>query len=178
MRLILALLAYVVACSGFLLLNNSPNGGPMSDVTPSIVPAASTTGVLAASTETHPTLIEINAARATNNLSPIQFSTAIKSVAATRTSEMSKNYQYSHTRSDGTDYSALLERQDYSFSCENLQLQETSSINDAVASWLQSDSHRNCLLRQDIVSAALSVERFGTDHDVRLYVLVFIATSK
>jgi len=177
MRLFIFLLAYVVVLSGFLLLNGVNSSEPLSISRAVAVPDGSN-NVLALTTESYPLLLEINRKRISIGLEPVQFNTIIESVTRTRSREMSRDFQYSHTRNDGSDYSALFANSPYSFSCENLQLQDNSSIDTAVTSWLQSDSHRSCLLHKDIAKAAVSIERFGNDQNMELYVFVFIAASE
>jgi uncharacterized protein YkwD len=142
--------------------------------------------VLAASTfvaPTDPLLTQINAYRSANGVPPLQENDALKAVTDVRVDEMKTHNYFAHTRSDGTDFSALLTLNNFgaTYACENLQLQVGNNASTALEAWKNSPSHRRCLLDPRVRSAQVSyilydsVDYAGTT--VETYIYSFIATE-
>lgn len=89
---------------------------------------------------------------------------------------------YSHNRSDGTTFAALLERDQvpYRSACENLQLQAGSDYRQALRSWLDSPAHYDCLMHPDMKTAGIAYQLYDKiafdSVEQEMFVFTFIAT--
>jgi uncharacterized protein YkwD len=165
----MALALYALLLGGFLLYpRNTTTTIAQIDVTAGAA-------VLGATFEQTPELVYINSLRVEWGLPALQSDGDLKNVADSRSSEMSSSFTYSHVRPDGGDYSDLLSSSSNEvFSCENLQLQSSQSVVEAVDTWLKSPSHEICLMNPRTTRAALSIEKFG-DAEMTSWLFVFIA---
>lgn len=157
MRLVLALVSYFIFVSTVILINNDASKQDIyatNRATPAVLSAVSE--------ETRPYLEAINELRINNGAKPVLFSARLEAIANQRVAEMSLSYTYSHTRNDGSSFSSLLPKEtQIKYACENLQLQTSSSLEEALQAWMSSSVHKNCLLSDNISSAGLSYMIFG-----------------
>jgi len=122
----------------------------------------------------------INKVRIASGSTQLQFDVEIDSVARQRTTEMVSEQYYAHERKDGTYFDNLFSTAK-KHSCENLQLQTGNSIEKAVQAWIDSPSHKKCLLSPSLSKAAVSVTEFmpgsGGTTNQKTYLFAFIAAS-
>lgn len=98
----------------------------------------------------------INSYRVERGLNELSNSDDLESIAEIRTADMLNRQYYSHTSPDGLTYNAYF--QGYKgYSCENLNLLESSNIDDTISSWINSESHRKCLLSDRLAYAGYSI---------------------
>lgn len=118
--------------------------------------------VLASSTELTQTqrlfLNKINALRTDAGVDELAYSEDIEKLTDFRVSDMSSREYYSHRTPDGTDYSNYLNNFNIetSSSCENLQLQIGSDIDEAIEAWKNSRSHYLCVINPKLNKIAFS----------------------
>lgn len=123
-------------------------------------------------------LEQINQTRVSEGLSELHSDEELQRVTAIRAQEIVSSKRYQHERADGSIFTALLTPGGNP--CENLQLQTSLSITQAVQAWLNSPAHKACLLSSGVREAALHVEFFdriqmGNDGQHDVYVFVYIA---
>jgi len=144
----------------------------------------STTAVLGSQTtvqaeNTSTLLNSINTARLNSGLLALNYDDAeLQQVTKVRAAEMVAGQYYSHKTASGGSFDDLLG--DY-YACENLQLQPSNSVDEAVVAWLKSPPHRECLLSAKTSKAAVSVAKLNTAsygaEQTDNYIFVFIASE-
>jgi len=87
----------------------------------------------------------INQERIRQGVSQLSMSSQLSTIAATRATDMIENRYYSHISDNGSDYTSLFNEKS-SFSCENLDLSSSDSPDYIFNDWLNSPSHKSCLL--------------------------------
>jgi uncharacterized protein YkwD len=163
---------------GALLINSSVDNNDAREQLPQ---------VLAASTAVEPSdsmLEAVNAFRQQNGLNILQMSSELKQLTTFRVSDMVASQYYSHRSRDGTSYADII--RDFLpssvSSCENLQLQNSDDINQAVLAWSKSLSHKECLLNSKLNVGAVSVAHFddvsnSSDDSEASFVFTFIGSN-
>lgn len=87
----------------------------------------------------------VNRARSNYGVSLIVKDSQLAKIAGFRAEDMKSRRYYAHTTPDGLTYAAYFENQ-VGNSCENLNLTESTSFSATINDWLDSLSHRDCLL--------------------------------
>lgn len=87
----------------------------------------------------------LNRSRADDGSSSVAVDPQLMQVAGIRADDMRSREYYAHVNPDGMTYAAYLQEPDGA-SCENLNLLESSDLNRSISVWLDSNSHRQCLL--------------------------------
>ncbi len=130
-----------------------------------------------------PLLNAINDYRMQNGQAALQFSSAINQLVEYRISDMVTNHYYAHKSLDNSTYADLIDTyiDKSTVSCENLQLQNNQQIQEAVAAWSNSSSHKNCLLNPRLTRGAVISSYYddianGTDNSAT-YVFAFIGSN-
>jgi uncharacterized protein YkwD len=126
----------------------------------------------------------VNQTRVTNGLPSLQKDATLSRIAQQRAMDMQQNSYYAHKSPDGKFYYDLLYEQQigFNYSCENLDLQFTTTPNDYVSDWMNSNKgHRECLLNDSINRAGYAVALVNTGsytaNNVPTYIIVAIHTS-
>lgn len=134
--------------------------------------------VLAATTavQSNPLLSEINAYRRSAGLTAVLPSETNQSIAEIRATEITRYSAYSHTRPTTGGIFSDLYRELPAQSCENLQLQSTSAIDEAVRAWMNSEGHKQCLLHPESRYAGIAIETLLLPGEPS-YVFTYIASS-
>lgn len=125
----------------------------------------------------------VNTERKKQGLPSLERSQLLTDVAKARAADMQKNGYYAHQAPDGTYYFDLLKGTDYaeSYSCENLNLRFSTGPQGYVNGWLDSQSHKRCLLHSDTTRAGYAVVRlspFEGSEDLPSYVVVAIHATE
>ncbi len=123
-----------------------------------------------------PLLQEINEYRAKAGVQPLTISDTNQSIADTRTGEIVDHFAYTHTRPSGGIFSDLF-TQLPAQSCENLQLQQSTNIKEAVEAWMNSTGHRSCLLHPESRYAGISVNKLIDTSNGPSYIITYIGSS-
>lgn len=100
----------------------------------------------------------------------------LNKIAQMRAEDMHKQQYYAHTSPNGllfTDYFSSVGIDDIPSSCENLLLSEAIDSTQVIHEWLQSESHKECLLREDVSRVGVAKVAFDTELQLQLYVTVF-----
>jgi uncharacterized protein YkwD len=90
---------------------------------------------------------------------------------------------YSHTTPESTTYADYLDdyKVESGFSCENLQLQVGSDINQAIDAWQKSSSHYKCLIEPRLRTIGFSHQLYetvsGDNGQKQLFVFSMIAVQ-
>lgn len=125
---------------------------------------------------------QINTLRAEKGLKPLKQSTELDTVADLRAADMSKNAYYAHRSPTGELFDDIMTRQgitDIGYACENLNMAETSDAGGFIKSWLNSGSHRQCLLDDRTDSAGYAITKIHVSNGIPInqYVVVAIYTQ-
>lgn len=122
---------------------------------------------------------EINEERVSRNVQRLRTTSELETASTIRAEEIARTNTYSHKRPNGTTFSNLLNKQ-VGGSCENLQLQSTDSVKEAVASWLGSEAHKRCLLNPALRDAGATVKLMPSlsIDNTQYYVFVFIGAER
>ena len=121
---------------------------------------ASQPQVLAAQTATNDDVAAIDQIRVANGQAEVAFSAALQQIAELRAKDMRDTGYYAHTSPSGQTFIDYLTTDAYA--CENLQLQTTDDLEAALGSWLQSQSHKDCVLHSDVTQAGVAVLAYDT----------------
>jgi len=134
--------------------------------------------VLAATTSvpSNPLLSEINDYRKQAGLQVLLPSNANQTIADIRATKIADSASYSHTRPGGGIFSDLYEELPAQ-SCENLQLQQTASIEAAVQAWIDSADHRKCLLHERSRYAGIAIQKMSFKTGEPSFVIAYIGSS-
>lgn len=92
----------------------------------------------------------INKIRVDNNVTQVYKSESLINVATSRSSDMLLNNYYAHSNSKGQNYSSFMPVLP-NYSCENLNLGNSSDVLASIDAWLNSSSgHKECLLNPKV----------------------------
>lgn len=126
----------------------------------------------------------INDYRIQNGLEALQMSPEIKELANYRVSDMVSDQYYAHTSPENLTYADIISNyvEDSTVSCENLQLQNSELVQEAVAAWMKSASHKKCLLNPKLTRGAIASSYYDEisnrfDSNSATYVFVFIGSN-
>ncbi len=120
----------------------------------------------------------INKNRISKNIQPLGIDQSLVNVAESRAYDMVENLYYAHKTPDGDDYTSLL-KDSKSFSCEDLDLSARSQQVSVYNDWLESLSHRECMLDPRATSVGFtSIEYadYGNNQE-KSYLSVLILTN-
>jgi uncharacterized protein YkwD len=122
---------------------------------------------------------QINNVRATNNLQPFTQSSTLDAVAEARATDMSMHAYYAHKSPSGKLFDDIMADQgtkNIGFACENLNMAETSAPDAFIKSWLDSPSHKQCLLdgRTKLAGYAITKVLISNGVPINQYVVVAI----
>lgn len=121
----------------------------------------------------------VNAERQQHGLVPLIPNAHLAAVAEKRAQDMQKHRYYAHKGSDGRYYNEMLRTN--GASCENLDLQFTLEGNAYLQDWLNSPSHRKCLLNAEATQSGYAVARmddvFANGQATTSYIVVAIHAS-
>lgn len=127
-------------------------------------------------------LRRINEERAKNNKAELVTDGRLQTVAEERLKDMVVNQRYSHKTLEGKYYYDMLPEQGYasSYSCENLDIENSAEPIKFVHSWLSSGAgHKECMLNDKVSKVGIASGRFSTDDkssvDSFLVVVIFAA---
>lgn len=137
------------------LLAIPAEGAPAPDA---LDPAAPSTAEGAAPYEALRTALAeaVNQVRTANGLAPLIWNAQVAAAAQTRSADMAARHYFSHFDPDTGQIAAaaLLPTSAYAFGCENLYRAAGRAVDSLVATairlWLQSPSHRQCLLQRQV----------------------------
>ncbi len=134
--------------------------------------------VLAAQTNipSNPYITVVNKLRREAGIPTLLPSNANQAIADIRAQEIVDTLNYSHNRPAGGSFSDLYQNLPAQ-SCENLQLQGTSSALDAMRAWMQSDSHRACLLHPESRFAGMTMRKIIDNTDLPTYIFTYVGSS-
>ncbi len=171
----------IIMISGMLIINNSTQ----TELELSHAPQVLAVSDARPSTDITDTLLEaINDYRVQNGLRALQMSPAIKSLAVFRVSDMVSNRYYAHRSPEHLTYADFINKfvDGSTVSCENLQLQNSQDIEEAIAAWSRSASHRDCLLNPKLTRGATADLYYDalsnkTDNSPSTYVFAFIGSN-
>lgn len=124
----------------------------------------------------------INDKRAKAGLKQLTQSTQLDQVADLRAADMSNEAYYAHRSPTGELFDDVMTQQgitNVGYACENLNMAETSDPAQFLNSWLNSDSHRQCLLNDRLDSAGYAITKIHVSNGIPLnqYVVVAIYTQ-
>lgn len=124
---------------------------------------------------------KINAERTSRGLKPVERDATLTAVAQQRAKDMADNHYYAHESPSGKYFYDIFKEYDYTvrYGCENLDLQFEIAADIYVQDWLNSKSHRECMLTESITrvgSAVTTITSPGqTKKDAKpMYVVVTI----
>lgn len=124
-------------------------------------------------------LEEINSVRSGYGLAALRSGSVQQNIASLRTKDMQIRQYYSHVSPDGNSFSELIPKGS-GFACENLLLTEANNAKDMVNEWLNSESHRECILSTKIAVVGVSLADFdlSKNNPVASEIVAFIATER
>ncbi len=126
-----------------------------------------------------PLINEINATRRSNGRGPLSDNARLNNLAQMRADDMVARGYYSHTDPDGRTFDTYLPS--ISYACENLDIVTGSDISSAVASWMNSSSHKECMLQNRTAIVGVGYADMGEvnygDQTLQTYVVVAIMSS-
>ncbi len=101
----------------------------------------------------------VNRARQSQGLEALLANSELSIVAEERASDMAANNYYAHQSPGGKFYYDAFESKGFytEYSCENLDLEFTKDPAVYVSDWLESSSHRDCLLNPAVAEAGYAV---------------------
>lgn len=149
-------------------------------------PAAKTSTISAFNTvpglpDPNAVFAEANEARIQNGLPAVVRSEKLAAIALERAQDMSSRNYYAHKNPSGLYFYDLFGQHSYhaGFSCENLDLEFTTTPSLYVNAWLgSSQGHRECLLDPRVSEAGYAAAEVATstdtNPDVSSYVIVAI----
>lgn len=130
-------------------------------------------------------IAEINKLRSGVGVGEISYDKDLKRLTEFRISDMINRDYYSHKTPEGLTYANYMS--EYmpisTFSCENLQLQVGDSALEAYNAWVNSPSHKKCLLSPKITKVAISNSRHGDpiyssgNQPKQLFVFALVASN-
>lgn len=126
----------------------------------------------------------VNQARVEGGLNELRSDPILTKVAEKRAIDMVENQYYAHKNPEGLYFYDILDQEGYSvgFSCENLNIDFTTSEVRYINSWLASTKgHKECLLNSKVDSGGYAVGLFSDPSDghtiSKTYVIVGIHTE-
>jgi uncharacterized protein YkwD len=124
-------------------------------------------------------LEEINRLRTEFGLGPLSSNATLQSITLARNSDMQANQYYAHTSPNGISLKDFIPKGS-GFACENLLLSESIEAGKIVREWMNSTSHRECLLSEKTTIAGVSLGRFDKTQDSTLntQIVTFIASER
>jgi uncharacterized protein YkwD len=119
---------------------------------------------------------EINSMRAIAGVVNVRADSSLLQIAELRSKDMVTRKYYAHESPDGMffhDYFQDYGVRDTTYSCENLLLSTATDAATVVNEWMQSDSHRKCLLNPNMTTFGFSKSDFSAAaSNEQLYVLI------
>jgi uncharacterized protein YkwD len=129
------------------------------------------------SSSENPYIIAINNARNNVGLASVAEDVELGEIAAARAADMQTQQYYAHRSPQGftfVDYFSAYGISRSTYSCENLLLSANEDAESAVAAWLDSPSHRECLLNQSMTTIGFArVSFFPDSREQQIYVTIF-----
>jgi uncharacterized protein YkwD len=128
-------------------------------------------------------LDKINEIRLSAGSEKLIYDEKLEKLAVYRVEDMVERKYYSHTTPESTTYADYLDdyKVESGFSCENLQLQVGSDINQAIDAWQKSSSHYKCLIEPRLRTIGFSHQLYetvsGDNGQKQLFVFSMIAVQ-